>query len=213
MDLIKRLFTSSVGKKMLMALTGLCMTLFLAVHLAGNMTIYAGAGAFNGYAAALHSLDSVLILFNVGLLAVALVHVGLGVLLYIQNRRARPTGYLRYKNPGGRTIGSDSMPYTGLLILGFTVYHLLKFTFVDKTDTTIFDIVSIAFASPATVLVYCAAMIAVALHISHGVWSLFQTLGANSEPVMVLIYRFSRLAAVAFGLGFGAVPVYLYLAG
>lgn len=203
------LFRSSVGKKMVMAMTGLCLTLFLAVHLAGNLTIFAGADAFNGYADKLHSLGPLLICFNIGLGGLALLHIGIGGLLFFENLRARPTGYLLYHNPGGRTVGSDTMPYTGILILAFAVYHLLKFTFVDKSGTTIFHLVSAAFSTPANVIVYSVAMIAVAMHISHGFWSLFQTLGANDRSVMPLIYRLGRLTAVAFGVGFAALPIYL----
>lgn len=209
MNWLRVLFRSSVGKKILMALTGLCLTAFLAVHLAGNLSAFAGADAFNGYAAKLHSLGPLLILFNIGLAAVALIHIGIGGILFIENCRARPEGYLLYRNPGGRTLGSDTMPYTGILILAFVVYHLLKFTFVDKSGTTIFHLVSEAFSTPADVIVYGAAMIAVAVHISHGFWSLFQTLGANSREAMPLIHGLSRLTAVVVGVGFGSLPIYL----
>ena len=130
------LLGSSVGKKILMAVTGLCMIGFLAVHLLGNLMAFAGADAFNGYAAKLHSLQPYLSVFNIGLATLGLVHIVVGVILFFENLKARPTRYKVYKNPGGRTIGSNTMPYTGVLILVFVISHLLKFTFVDKSVTT-----------------------------------------------------------------------------
>jgi len=128
---------SSVGKKMLMAVTGLGMTGFLAVHLLGNVMAFAGAEAFNGYAAKLHSLQPYLTVFNIGLATLGLVHIVVGIILFFENLKARPTRYRVYQNPGGRTFGSNTMPYTGVLILMFVIFHLLKFTFVDKSVTPI----------------------------------------------------------------------------
>ena len=130
---------SSVGKKILMAVTGLCMIGFLAVHLLGNMMAFAGADAFNGYAAKLHALQPYLTVFNIGLATLGLVHIAVGTILFFENRKARSTRYKVYQNPGGRTIASDTMPYTGVLILIFVIFHLLKFTFVDKSVTPIYQ--------------------------------------------------------------------------
>ncbi len=212
MDLLNLLIESSVGKKILMAVTGLCMTAFLAVHLVGNLTAFAGADAFNGYADKLHSLGPILVLFNTGLATIAVIHMVFGFILFFENRRARSERYLVYKNPGGRTIGSDTMPYSGLLILVFVIYHLFKFTFVDKSDTTIYSLVSATFSNPIQVIFYSVAMVVVAFHISHGLWSLFHTLGMNSQSAMPLLYRVSRLSAVIFGIGFGSLPIYLLMA-
>ena len=118
---------SSVGKKILMAVTGLCLIGFLAVHLLGNVMAFAGAEAFNGYAAKLHSLQPYLSVFNLGLATLGLVHIVVGTILFFENLKARPTRYNVFKNPGGRTIGSNTMPYTGVLILLFVIFHLLKF--------------------------------------------------------------------------------------
>ncbi len=210
MNLLNLLFRSSAGKKILMALSGFCLVLFLVAHLAGNLTAFAGAEAFNGYAAKLHSLGPLLILFNIGLAAVSLIHIFLGGVLFLENLRARPQGYRKFKNPGGRTFGSDAMPYTGFLILVFVIYHLFKFTFVDKSGTTIFNLVSEAFSMPLNVFIYTTAMIVVALHVSHGIWSLFQTLGANNDDAMPIIYGLSQVTAVAFAIGFAGLPIYLF---
>ena len=111
--------SSSVGKKLLMALTGFAFLGFLAAHLAGNLTIYGGREAFNGYAERLHAFDKPLLIFEVGLAAFALVHVGTGLILFWQNRKARPVAYAGRKSAGGQTLASTTMPYTGILILAF----------------------------------------------------------------------------------------------
>ena len=202
---------SSVGKKIMMAGTGLCLIGFLAVHLLGNFMAFAGAEAFNGYAAKLHSLQPYLSVFNIGLAMLGLVHIVIGTLLFFQNLKARPTGYHVYKDPGGRTIGSNTMPYTGVLILIFVISHLLKFTFVDKTATPIYQQMAASFANPVWVLIYVVAMVIVAVHISHGFWSMFQTLGINHPRHMPLIMKLGLVVTAIFGLGFGILPIYLLI--
>jgi succinate dehydrogenase / fumarate reductase cytochrome b subunit len=205
------LLGSSVGKKMLMAVTGLGMIGFLAVHLLGNMMAFAGADAFNGYAAKLHSLQPYLSVFNIGLATLGLVHIVVGIILFFENLKARPTKYKVYRNPGGRTIGSNTMPYTGGLILIFVIFHLLKFTFVDKSVTPIYEQMSATFSNPLWVLMYVVAMVIVAVHISHGFWSLFQTFGINHPRYMPLIMTLGLVATLVFGIGFGVLPIYLLI--
>ena len=205
------LLGSSVGKKILMAVTGLCMLGFLAVHLLGNTMAFAGAEAFNGYAAKLHSLQPYLTVFNLGLLAIGLVHIVFGVILFFENRKARPTKYKAFKNPGGRTIGSNTMFYTGILILIFVIFHLLKFTFVDKSVTPIYQQMAATFADPLWVFMYVVAMIIVAVHISHGFWSLFQTFGLNHPRYMPLIMKLGLVVTLVIGIGFGVLPIYLLI--
>jgi succinate dehydrogenase / fumarate reductase cytochrome b subunit len=202
---------SSVGKKMLMAVTGLGLIGFLAVHLLGNVMAFAGAEAFNGYAAKLHSLQPYLTVFNIGLATLGLVHIVVGAILFFENLRARPTRYKIYQNPGGRTIGSYTIPYTGILILIFVIVHLLKFTFVDKSVTPIYQQMSATFANPLWVLMYVVAMVIVALHISHGFWSMFQTFGINHPRYMPLIMTLGLVVTFTFGIGFGILPIYLWI--
>ncbi len=205
------LLGSSVGKKILMAVTGLGMIGFLAVHLLGNMMAFAGADAFNGYAAKLHSLQPYLSVFNLGLATLGLVHIAVGVILFFENLKARPTRYKVYRNPGGWTIGSNTMPYTGGLILIFVIFHLFKFTFVDKSVTPIYEQMSATFTNPLWVLMYVVVMIIVAVHISHGFWSLFQTFGLNHPRYMPLIMKLGLVVTLMFGIGFGVLPIYLLL--
>jgi len=202
---------SSVGKKLLMAVTGLGMIGFLAVHLLGNFMAFAVAEAFNGYAAKLHSLQPYLSVFNIGLAILGLVHIIVGIILFIENLKARPTRYEVFRNPGGRTIGSNTMPYTGVLIFIFIIFHLLKFTFVDKSVTPIYQQMAATFTNPLWVLFYVASMVIVALHISHGSWSLVQTFGLNHPCHMPLIMKLGLVVTWVFGIGFGVLPIYLLI--
>ena len=206
-------FSSSIGKKLLMAFTGLSFIGFLVAHLAGNLTLYAGGAAFNAYAEKLHSLGPILTVFELGLLVFALIHVITGVTLFIQNLAARSVPYKIDNAVGGRTWGSVTMPYTGLIILGFVVFHLINFSFVDKTDRTIFEIVSAAFANPVYMIIYVLVMIVVALHVRHGFWSALQTLGANHPKYMPALMVLSVVAGLIVGFGFGLLPIYLWALG
>ena len=200
---------SSVGKKLMMAVTGFGFLLFLSAHLMGNFTIYVGSEAFNAYADRLHSLGALLTVFNLGLIVLAVIHISTGLVLFIQNLKARPTRYNIDRPAGGRTWSSVTMPYSGILILSFVVFHLINFTFVDKSNTTIYEIVSAAFASPLYVVIYIFAVIVVALHVRHGLWSAFQTIGANHPKYMPAIMVASVLVGLMVGLGFGVLPIYI----
>ena len=209
MDWVIKTLGTAVGKKLLMAVTGLSFCGFLGAHLAGNLTLYSGADAFNSYAEHLHSLGPLLTVAELGLLTLFAVHVVTGLILWLQNRKARPERYAVDHSAGGRTLGSRTMPYTGLLILLFIIYHLMNFHFVDKSRTTIYAIVSGTFANPVQMVLYIAAMVVVAVHVSHGFWSLFQTLGANHPKYMPAIKVVGLVFALIVGVGFGFIPIYV----
>jgi len=204
-------FATSIGKKLMMAITGSCFCCFLLGHLAGNLTIYGGKDSFNAYAEHLHSLGLLINIAETGLLIFAAVHILTGLYLFYQNLKARPVRYIVNKRAGGRTIGSSTMPYTGFIILAFVIFHLNNFHFVDKTNTTISQIVSSAFSNPVYTAIYIIAMIVVAIHVSHGFWSAFQTIGANHVKYMPFIMMLSILFGLVIGIGFGFIPVYILL--
>jgi succinate dehydrogenase / fumarate reductase cytochrome b subunit len=200
---------SSIGKKLFMALTGLSFCGFLTAHLIGNLTLYAGKDAFNSYAEHLHSLGPIINLAEIGLLLLFLVHVFTGLTLFYENFRARPARYAVNKNAGGRTIGSFTMPYTGIVLFAFIMFHLLQLHFIDKTGTTIYQIVSDTFSRTSNVAIYAVVMIFVGLHVSHGFWSAFQTLGASHVKYTLFIKKLSLLLSLIFGVGFGLIPIYI----
>jgi succinate dehydrogenase / fumarate reductase, cytochrome b subunit len=209
MNWLTKTIGASIGKKLMMAITGLSFIGFLMAHLAGNLTIYGGKEAFNAYAQKLHTLGPILKIAEIGLLVFAIVHVLTGVWLFYQNYNARPQKYAIKKSGGGRTIGSRTMPYTGLFLLVFVILHLSNFTFTDKSQTTIYEIVSNTFANPSYVFFYTVAMAVAAIHVSHGFWSAFQSLGLNHSKYMPIIMLLSIVFAVVVGVGFGLLPIYI----
>ena len=208
-----RTFGSSIGKKLLMAITGLSFIGFLCVHLAGNLTLYKGGAAFNSYAEKLHLLGPILTVFEFGLLALALIHVTIGIILFIQNLKARSVPYKTDRRAGGRTLSSVTMPYTGLILLAFVIFHLLNFSFTDRSQRTIFEIVSSAFANPLYTVIYVFVMIVLAFHVRHGFWSAFQTVGTNHPKYMPAIMALSVVLSLIFGFGFGLLPIYIWAIG
>lgn len=205
------LLSSSIGKKLIMAITGLGFCIFLLSHLAGNLIIYAGNDAFNSYAERLHSLGPLIILAEIGLLFLGIVHISTGTYLFYQNVRARPGRYRKKKNAGGRSIGSSTMPYTGFLILIFIVFHLIDFHFVETTDRSIYQIVLETFSNPGYTIFYILSMAVVATHVDHGVWSLLQTLGINNLECMPVLRVISSATSLFVGIGFGSLPVFITL--
>jgi succinate dehydrogenase / fumarate reductase cytochrome b subunit len=233
MNWLKQTLWSSIGKKLMMAVTGLAFCAFLTGHLAGNLTIYSGKEALNSYAAKLQALGPLITVMELGLVVFAVIHIFTGLTLFYQNTVARGGSYLvgnrgggRYivskraglrsfvsKRLDGRTIGSATMPYTGVLLLLFVVIHLKNFTFVDKSGTTLANIVGKTFENPLWVIIYVLAMIVAAVHVSHGFWSAFQTIGANHKKYMPLIMIFSTIFSLIVGFGFGLLPIFVSLAG
>ena len=202
---------TSIGKKLLMAGTGLCFCGFIAIHLAGNLTLYGGGELFSAYTEKLHQLGILIPLTEWGLAGFALIHVVLGITLFYENFRARPVRYHIHKQAGGRTLGSATMPYTGFIILGFLIYHLLTFRFIGQTGVVLYQIVITSFNQPVLVIFYVITMMAVALHISHGFWSAFQTLGADHVKYSPVIKGIRTVFYLVVAIGFGSIPIYLLL--
>jgi len=200
---------SSIGKKLLMSITGLGFICFLTVHLIGNLTLFSGQLLFTSYVKHLHSLGPLITLTELGLLLSALIHILVGTLLFYENLMARPVRYKVNKNAGGRTIGSLTQPYTGFIILAFVIIHLLDFHFAEHTDESLYMLISSTFANPIYVVIYIITMIVVAFHVSHGFWSLFQTLGANHPKYMPVVQRFGIVISLIFGIGFGFIPLFI----
>lgn len=209
MNWLYRTLRASIGKKFIMAVTGLSFCGFLAVHLIGNLTIYGGEATFLSYVEHLHAWGYLLLAAEWGLVFFALVHILIGLLLFVENLRARPTRYVMKKIAGGRTIGSMTAPYTGLFLLLFVIIHLLTFRFVDKTQTNDFLLISETFRQIGYVLFYVVGVIVAAVHVSHGFWSGFQTLGLNHPKYMPFIRTIGILFSVLIGVGFCSIPFYI----
>jgi succinate dehydrogenase / fumarate reductase cytochrome b subunit len=214
MNWVVRALSTSVAKKQLMAITGILFLLFLAIHLAGNLSVYRGKEAFIAYAERLHALGTLLVVAELGLVLSLAIHVTIGTVLFFENRRARPVKYAVDKSGGGgRTISSVTMPYTGLLILVFVGVHLATFShhFTDQTNRTVWQIAQEVFTNRGYLAFYLISMVVVAFHVRHGLWSAFQTLGANHPKYMPFIEKLSLIFAVIVGIGFGSVPIVILL--
>lgn len=211
MSWFTNIFKTSIGKKLIMAVTGMSFICFLTAHLAGNLTLYCGENAFNSYAERLNTFGPIITIVELGLLFLVITHILTGSILFYQNILARPIRYKVYKSAGGRSLGSATMPYSGFIILAFIIFHLVNFHFTDKTNNTIFQIVAEAFSNPLYIVIYIAAMIVLAIHISHAFWSLFQTIGVNHPKYMPIIRIAGIVISLIFGVGFGFLPVYVSL--
>jgi succinate dehydrogenase / fumarate reductase cytochrome b subunit len=210
MTWVLRMFSTSIGKKQLMAVTGLLFLLFLTTHLLGNLSIYGGSAAFVAYAERLHALGKLLVIAEAGLVVALIIHVTLGVILFFENRQARPIKYAVDKSGGGgRTFSSRTMPYTGLLILGFIGVHLATFShhLVDQTTRNIWQIAIAVFSQKVFLAIYLLGVLVVAFHVRHGLWSAFQTLGANHPKYLPFIQKLSIAFAVIVAIGFGSLPL------
>lgn len=217
---------STVGRKVVTALTGLAFFIFLIGHLAGNLLIFAGADAFNSYSHKLISLGGLLYLAEAILLAVFVGHAFFAVLMTINNRRARSHRYEvsgRQGSPSRMNSSSRTMIWTGIVLLVFTVLHLITFKFgPDQEEGYVAQIngeqvrdlhrlVIEVFQEPVYVIWYVAAMILLGLHLRHGIWSAFQSLGAYHPRYTPVIYTMGVLLALVLGIGFLFIPVWIYL--
>ena len=213
------LMKSSVGRKILMAVTGLILVSFICVHLLGNMSLFVGADAINAYAHKLQSLGPIVWIFRLVMLAVFAVHVAFGIALTVENSSARPIAYMQKVNETS-TFSSRSMIVTGVVILVFVVMHILHFTghfWVDNVESLVvpatgyFDVYTMVvqgFNKVAFLLVYLIAMACVFLHIFHGIGSFFQTLGLTNDKTLDYVGNFGKLVSFVLVIGYFAVVIF-----
>ncbi len=195
---------SSIGRKALMAISGGFLGFFLFLHLLGNSAAFWGAEAFSSYAVGLHSLPVLVLLFEAVLLFFFTIHIVLAVISYYENLKARPKRYLCRKNAGGRTWGSRTMPYTGVVILLFIIFHLLMFWGVKPAEIT--ALVRHNLSRPLTALYYFISLAVLTLHVSHGFWSLWQSLGLGLRHTD-LLRKSSLVISIIGGLLFSLIPL------
>lgn len=211
---LKRTADSSIGKKALMALTGLALIGFLIVHLAGNLTFYADSNgaAFDHYAETLES-NPLLPLAEIGLLALFVAHIAMGLRVTAQNRDARKSRYAIRTSHGARTPGSSTMVLTGLVILVFLVVHLMHFRLQKGDGVSMGALVYEELSKPLGASVYVVGMIALAMHVSHAFKSALQTLGFNHPKYTPLLEKVSLGLGVLIGVGFASFPLYVFFLG
>ncbi len=213
---------TTIAKKMVMALTGLFLVIFVIEHMLGNLSfVFGGPDAFNMYAHKLVSFGPILYVIELVLLAAFLFHIWNGVMITRHNRQARPSRYYKLKSTGGpskQTISSKTMIYTGLILLIFTVIHLKTFKYGLHYETVVdgivmrdlYRLVQEKFLNPVYAFGYIAVMILLGYHLRHGFWSAFQSLGANNPKYSNKIYAIGIAIAIIVAFGFLVVPFKVY---
>lgn len=202
-------YSTTIGKKAVMAVTGVVMAGFVLIHMIGNLQVFASAERMNAYAAFLKATPALLWGTRVVVGLAALVHAFTALQLIIRGLASRPARYAR-KRALAATWASRTMLLTGPLLACYVVYHLLHLTLgtvhpqFDHQD--VYRNVVVAFSRPEVALPYISALLLLLLHLKHGVWSLFQTLGLNSPRYDRALRALALLAALAIAGGFIAVP-------
>lgn len=210
---------SSIGKKQIVATTGLVLILFVIGHLAGNLFVYGGPAAYNAYAKKLAGLRPGLYLVEFVLFLIFIVHLFVTVLLVLENIKARPLRYASYNPSPQRSFAAKIMPYTGTFILGFVIWHLLDFTFIDQHGPRsilsdgqsygLYGVVYNSFLNPAHSGLYILAMMCVGFHLAHGVQSFFQTFGFNHPVYFPWVKKISNAFGVLIAVGYSSIPIYV----
>ena len=211
-----KLFSDSIGRKAVMAVSGLLMVLFVVGHLLGNLTIFAGADGINTYAEHLHALPLVVWPTRVVMGVAVLLHVFLSIQITMENSKAKPDKYAVSRSLKA-TFASKNMIWTGVILGAFIVYHLLQFTVRITPDIVkgvdakgrydVFTMVVGSFRITWIALMYVAAMIALFLHLSHGIQSFFQTLGLSNDRTLPTYNALGKVISVIFLVGYCAIPV------
>ena len=216
----RRVFSSSVGTKLLIGLTGLGLFAYLILHLAGNALIFAGQETFNAYSHALIS-NPLIIPIEIGLLAIFLIHLYKTVTMFLRNQRARPVRYLK-KERAGRTsrksLASSTMIGSGLLILLFVVIHVKQFKYGSfyqvAGEAAVRDLYRTeveVFQQPLWVAFYVICTLIVGLHLRHGIASALQSLGVDHPSYTRRLTAWGVVFAVIIGGGLALIPVWVYL--
>ena len=208
---VARFYESTIGKKAVMAVTGFVLFGFLIVHMLGNLQIFLGRQVMNHYAETLHQNPPLLWTARIILLIAVVLHIGASLQLSTIKRQARPTPYTKRANVGS-SWASRSMMLSGPLIAAFVVFHLLDLTtgsihpgqFVElhAYENLVTGMTFVPFA-----LIYIGTMIFVGSHLSHGIWSLFQSMGLSHPRYTPMIKKFATVFSWILVAGFISVPL------
>jgi len=212
---------TSIGKKILAAVTGLIAFGYVVGHMLGNLQIFIGQDQLNTYAEALHSVGPLLWVVRIFLLAAFVIHIWLGIQLKLENWAARPIAY-KNETTQQASLASRTMIWTGLIVLAFVIYHLLHFTvhstdprFADLTDSLgrmdVYSMVILGFSNYWISIFYLIAVGLLCYHLTHGVASIFQSLGLNNPKWQKRLDVLAWIAAIVLFAGFASVPVAVML--
>lgn len=207
-----RFIGSTIGRKIVMAVTGFILVGFVIAHMAGNLQMFLGPAAMHEYAVFLRSVlhGTGLWIARGGLLVGAVLHIWAATSLTMENRRARPKGYRTWQ-PSASTLASRTMRWSGYLLLIYIVYHLLHMTFgtvhPDFWELEPYHNLVSAFQSKVVAITYIVAMILLGFHLDHGVWSMLRTMGLSHPRYVKLARTASAGLSVLVVIGYISIPV------
>jgi succinate dehydrogenase / fumarate reductase cytochrome b subunit len=210
---------SSIGKKFIMAITGLMLILFLVIHLLNNLLLFLGPEIFNENVARLEAIKPLVRVIEIALALIFIFHIYNAIKLYFENKKANPQKYAVDASSKNSTFYSRYMTVTGIIILVFLILHLGTFwrsyNFgahpVDGSHPY-YAIIQDAFANPFISIFYIIAMLVLGSHLNHAFQSAFQTFGWESKKFTPLVKKLSTAIAVLMTIGFASIPVFFYLA-
>lgn len=210
---------SSIGKKIIMAVTGLLLILFLVIHLLNNLLLFLGPEIFNENVARLEAIKPIVRVIELILASIFIFHIYNALKLYFENKKANPQKYAVNASSKNSTFYSRYMTVTGVIILVFLILHLGTFwrsyNFgVHPADGShpYYAIIQDAFANPFIAIFYIIAMMVLGSHLNHAFQSAFQTFGWESKKFTPLVKKISTLIAIIMTIGFASIPVFFYLA-
>lgn len=222
MKVLTHFYRSSIGKKIIVASTGIILIVFVIGHLLGNLQIFIGPDWINGYSEHLRELGPILWLIRIFLLVTVITHIYVTIQLAIENRRARPNAYIA-KQYVKATFASRHMVMSGLIVLAFIIYHLAHFT-VRVTDPRFgllkadplghYDVYSMmvyGFQNYYVSAFYVLGLFLLALHLSHGSSSFFQSLGFNDKKMTPRLALGGRIFAWLIFIGYSSIPIAVLL--
>jgi succinate dehydrogenase / fumarate reductase, cytochrome b subunit len=203
-------YRSTIGRKIVMAVTGLVLVGFVTAHMTGNLLMFKGPEAINAYSRFLHSTGELLWVARAVLLVSVVLHIHSAWTLTRAARAARPVDYAE-REVQSSTVSARLMRWGGVVLVAFIVFHLLHLTtgtlHPDFDPHDVYGNLMVGLSVPAVALFYLVAMGALALHLHHGVSSMFQTLGANHPHFNPARRRLATFLAVAVPVGFASIPV------
>jgi succinate dehydrogenase / fumarate reductase, cytochrome b subunit len=215
----RRLFSSSVGTKLLMGATGVALFVYMVLHLAGNALILAGPEVFNEYSHALIS-NPLIVPIEIGLLAIFLIHIYKAIRMWMGNSAARPVTYTKKEMAGHtsrKSFASSTMIWSGLFIMIFVVIHVKQFKFGSwyqtVSDSAVRDLYRTeveVFNNPLWVVLYVVATLLVGLHLRHGIASAFQSLGLDHPVYTRRLTLIGIGFAILIGVGLAIIPVWVH---
>jgi succinate dehydrogenase / fumarate reductase cytochrome b subunit len=203
-------YASTIGKKAVMAVSGVILFLFVLGHLVGNLQIYEGPEKLNNYAHFLRSMPALLWGVRITLIVMVLLHIWSSIQLAVLKFNARPTGYIK-KKATRPSYAARTMYWSGPIILAFVIYHLLDFTFGTVNphfqEGNVYANVIASFKLAPVSAFYIIAMLLLCMHLYHGLWSMFQSLGFSHPRYTPVLKRSAAVVAILIAAGNISIPV------